>query len=111
MSEPSPVNVPEELLPLVEHQPRVLEILRSMRVDLEELSGLDEGRIELIRLGAAIGLGAPTATFEAHVQRALSVGVTSDEIWGAVMAAAPLVGVPRLLEAIPSIAASLGENH
>ncbi|NIR36871.1 MAG: hypothetical protein GWN79_09300 [Actinobacteria bacterium] len=43
------------------------------------------------------------------MRRALAIGMTVDEIWGAVMAVAPLVGVPALLEAIPSIAAGLEE--
>jgi alkylhydroperoxidase/carboxymuconolactone decarboxylase family protein YurZ len=107
MSDPTPIHVPEELRPLVDHRPEVLEILRSMRVDLERLSGLDEARIELIRLGTAIGLGAPAATYVSHVRRAVGVGVTVDDIWGAVLAVAPLVGVPRLLEAVPAIAAAL----
>jgi alkylhydroperoxidase/carboxymuconolactone decarboxylase family protein YurZ len=109
MNDSTPINVPEELRPLVNQHPEVLEALRSMRIDLERLSGIDEPRIELIRIGAAIGLGAPEATFISHVRRAVSIGVTADEIWGVVLVVAPLVGVPRLLEAIPAIAVALEE--
>lgn len=106
--QPVPISVPAELAPLVRHQPEVLEVLRRQRLDLERLSGLSERDIELVRLGAALGLGAPPATYLAHVERARAVGVRPEEVWGIVMAVAPLVGVPRLLAAIPSIDQALG---
>ena len=109
MSDPTPIAVPEALRPLVDHAPDTLEALRTMRLDLERLSGLDERSIELVRMGAAVAQRAPRATHVAHVKRALAIGMTKDEIWGAVMAVAPLVGVPALLDAIPSIAAGLEE--
>ncbi len=107
MSEPTPISVPEALRPLVDHAPETLEALRTMRLELERLSGLDERSIELVRIGAAIAQGAPADTHASHVRRALDIGMTPAEIWGAVMAVAPLVGVPALLDAIPAIGAAL----
>ena len=111
MSEqPIPISVPEELRPLIAHSPDVLEVLRSQRVELERLSALSERDIEMIRLGTAIGLGAPEATYRAHVERAVSAGVTKSEIWGVVMAAVTLTGVPRILQAIPAIGEALEKD-
>ena len=104
MSDPTPISVPAELRPLVEHAPEVLDVLRDQRVALERMSGLPERDIELIRLGAAIALAAPPATYRAHVSRALAVGATVDDVWGAVMATVTLTGIPRILQAIPAIA-------
>ncbi len=82
-------------------------MLRDARVELERLSGLDERSIELTRLGALIALGAPAESLAAHVGRAREIGISADEIWGAALAVAPLVGVPRLIGAAPAIRSAL----
>jgi alkylhydroperoxidase/carboxymuconolactone decarboxylase family protein YurZ len=105
--EPTPIMVPEELRPLVDHAPEILDVLRSQRIALERLSGLSERDIELVRLGTAIGLGAPEATYRSHVERALKVGASVDDVWGVVMAAVTLTGIPKILAAIPAIAAGV----
>lgn len=102
--EPTPIPVPDGLRGL---DPAAIAALRDMRVELERLSGLDERAIELARLGALIALGAPADSLEAHVRRAATIGVPPEEVWGTVMAVAPLVGVPRLIGAIPAIRAAL----
>ena len=102
--EPTPIPVPDGLRGL---DPAAIAALRDMRVELERLSGLDERAIELARLGALIALGAPADSLEAHVRRARTIGLPDEEVWGTVMAVAPLVGVPRLIGAIPAIRAAL----
>lgn len=109
-NEPTPIPVPGALQPLIDHAPEVLEILRSQRIALERLSGLSERDIEMVRLGTAIGIGAPPETHRAHVKRALAVGIGESDIWGVVLAVAPLTGVPRLLEAIPAIAEGMEDD-
>lgn len=102
--EPTPIPVPDGLRGL---PPEAIDALRDVRVQLEGLSGLDERAIELTRLGALVALGAPAESIGAHVSRALAAGVAPDEIWGSVLAVAPLVGVPRLIGAVPAIRAAL----
>lgn len=102
--EPTPIPVPDGLRGL---DPAAIAALRDLRVELERLSGLDERAIELARLGALIALGAPAGSLEAHVRRARAIGLPDGEVWGTVLAVAPLVGVPRLIEAIPAIRAAL----
>ncbi|MBM3679520.1 MAG: carboxymuconolactone decarboxylase [Actinobacteria bacterium] len=102
--EPTPIPVPDGLRGL---DPAAIAALRDMRVELERLSGLDERAIELARLGALIALGAPADSLEAHVRRAATIGMTAEEVWGTVMAVAPLVGVPRLIGSIPAIRTAL----
>jgi alkylhydroperoxidase/carboxymuconolactone decarboxylase family protein YurZ len=102
--EPTPIPVPDGLRGL---DPAAIAALRDMRVELERLSGLDERAIELTRLGALIALGAPADSLEAHVRRARAIGMPAEEVWGAVMAVAPLVGVPRLIATIPAIRGAL----
>ncbi len=104
MSEPTPIPVPDGLRGL---PPEAIAALRDMRVELEGLSGLDERSIELARFGALVALGAPAESLAAHVARGRAIGMSDDEIWGAVLAVAPLVGVPRLIGAVPVVRAAL----
>lgn len=104
MSEPTPIAVPPGLSGL---EPAAIAALRDLRVELERLSGLDERSIELARLGALVALGAPPDSLTAHVTRARAIGMSAEEIWGAVLAVAPLVGVPRLIAAVPSVRTAL----
>lgn len=110
MSERAPIRMPDALKALSMHDPGAVEALRTMRLELERRSELDVKSIELVRIGALMGLGAPSGSYEAHVRRAVEVGATRGEIWGAVMSVAPLVGVPRLMEAIPAISESLSAS-
>ena len=102
--EATPIPVPDGLRGLA---PEAIEALKNARLELERLSGLDERSIELTRLGALVALGAPAESIEAHVTRALAAGVAPDDVWGSVLAVAPLVGVPRLISAVPAIRAAL----
>ncbi len=104
MTEPTPIPVPDGLRGL---PPEAVDALRELRVALEGLSGLDERSIELARLGALVALGAPAESLGAHVTRALTIGVSAEDVWGSVLAVAPLVGVPRLIGAVPAIRAAL----
>jgi alkylhydroperoxidase/carboxymuconolactone decarboxylase family protein YurZ len=104
VTEPTPIPVPDGLRGL---PPEAIAALREMRVQLEGLSGLDERSIELARLGALVALGAPAESLGAHVARALAIGVSPEDVWGSVLAVAPLVGVPRLVAAVPAIRAAL----
>jgi 4-carboxymuconolactone decarboxylase len=106
-TEPTPIAVPDGLRGL---DPAAIAALRDVRVELERLGGLDERAIELARFGALIALGAPAESFTAHVTRARAIGMSPEEIWAAVLAVAPLVGVPRLIAAVPAIRAALGQD-
>ena len=104
MADPTPIAVPPALQGL---DPEAVAALRDARVALERLSGLDERSIELVRFGALIALAAPAESIRAHVDRARAIGMSEEEVWGAVLAVATLVGVPRLIAAVPEIRAAL----
>src|SRR4051812_19066127 len=106
MTEPTPITVPDGLRGL---DPSAVAALRDARVALERVSHLDERTIELVRLAALVALGAPEESFKAHVERARTIGVPPEEVWGAVLSVATLVGVPRLIGAVPAIREALGE--
>lgn len=103
----TPIPVPEELRALADHDPVVIAALRDARVAIEQAGGLDERTVELVRLGALVALGAPEGSFTAHVRRARQAGASAADVWDAVGAVATLVGVPRLIGAVPAIARGL----
>lgn len=107
MDQPTPIEAPSALQGLMDHDAGAVAALREMREELERLSGLDERTIELARLGVLVALAAPDASVVAHVRRALAIGVSADDIWGVVMAVAPLVGVPRIVATAPAITEAL----
>lgn len=110
MTEPTPIGVPPGLQGLRDHDPGIIDDLRTMRESLEARSSLDERTTELVRLGALVALGAPAESFTAHVTRLRASGTPPAEVWGALLAVAPLVGVPRLIQAAPAISAALDEG-
>lgn len=59
-------------------------------------------------VGALIAMDAPTVCYQAAVIDALAAGAAPDEIVGALVAVAPLVGAARVASAAPAIAAALG---
>jgi 4-carboxymuconolactone decarboxylase len=64
--------------------------------------------VAIARLGALIALGATVVSYESAVVQALTEGATAEEIIGALLAVAPLVGITRVTSAAPAIALAMG---
>lgn len=107
--DPTPIAVPNALAGLAAHDPDAIAALRTMREDLESRSSLDEATIELVRIGAMVALGAPDEALGAHVRRLRTIGVDPADVWSALTAVAPLVGVPALVRAAPVVQSVLDE--
>jgi 4-carboxymuconolactone decarboxylase len=86
----------------------VIESLFATRLDNLEASGLDPKTHALIRLGALLAIGAAPVSFHSNVEEALAAGATHDEIVGALIAVAPVIGVARVVSATPEVALPLG---
>lgn len=86
----------------------VVESLLATRLDNVQASGLDPKTHALVRLGALLALGGAPVSFHCNVEAALAAGATEDEIVGALIAVAPLVGVARVISAAPEVALSMG---
>ena len=75
--------------------------------NLEE-SGLDPRAHALVRFTALVALGAPGESFRSEVERAVDRGVGTADLLGALVAAAPQVGAPRLVSASRELLGVLG---
>ena len=98
----------ERLRRLALQDDRLMRTMLAIDPGHVEASGLDPKACALIRLGALVTLGAPWVSFKWGVEWALAAGATADEIVGALMAVAPIVGVTRVVAAVPEFALALG---
>jgi 4-carboxymuconolactone decarboxylase len=69
---------------------------------------LDARSQVLVRLGSLITTGATAPTWQQCIAQARNTGLSPDEIVGSLIALAPLIGMPRLVAAAPSVADALG---
>ena len=85
----------------------LLEKLLSMQLDNLEASGLDPRSYALVKIATLIAIDAPPASYIAQLAFAHEVGVTTEEIIGVLVAAAPQVGIPKVIAAAPEIMLAL----
>ena len=72
--------------------------------------GLEPRTVALVQLAALISVGSAAISYQAAVERAYASGATASEIVATLMAAAPVVGVSRVVAAAPTLAMALGHD-
>jgi alkylhydroperoxidase/carboxymuconolactone decarboxylase family protein YurZ len=85
-------------------------IASLLAIDVRDVaaSGLDARTHALLRLAALMALGAPPVSYQSSVEAALAAGATADEVVGALIAVAPIIGLPRVISSVPRIAPAIG---
>jgi alkylhydroperoxidase/carboxymuconolactone decarboxylase family protein YurZ len=86
-------------------------IAALIRVEVEEnieASGLDAQTYAMCNLAVLIATRAEAPSFVVQVARALDAGCTPEQILGVLTAVAPNVGIPKIVDATPRMAAALG---
>lgn len=68
--------------------------------DIYQRPGLDLRRRQLVTISALTALGGAEPQLEVHVNAALNVGLTAEEIVEALLHCLPYVGFPRVLNAV-----------
>jgi len=71
-------------------------------------SGLDGRARTLVQIGALVAVDAAPPSYMNVAEAALEVGVTREELVGALIAVLPIVGVPRVVSAAPNLGLALG---
>jgi 4-carboxymuconolactone decarboxylase len=72
------------------------------------IDDLDPHTAALVRLGVLIALDGPGPAFEWATAAAMASGATEEELYGVLVAAAPLVGSAHVVSAAPRLARALG---
>lgn len=98
----------EQLRRLALHDEEVIDSMLAMDVKNVAASGLDQRTHALVNLAALIALGAAGASYQANVEGAFAAGATANDIVGTLIAVAPMVGVARVVSAVPKLALPIG---
>ena len=75
-----------------------------------EVRHLDPKSLALVRLAALVAVGGAVPSFGAQTDAAVSVGATAAEIVDVLVGVIPVVGLPRVVAAAPSLAMALGDD-
>jgi alkylhydroperoxidase/carboxymuconolactone decarboxylase family protein YurZ len=98
----------ERLRRLALHDDHLMRSMLAIPPGHADTDGLDPKSCALVRLGVLVALDASGVSYQWGVQWALDAGATADEVVGALMAVAPVVGVARVVAAVPEFALALG---
>jgi len=71
-------------------------------------SELDARTTAVARLAALIALDAPPAAWGSEISRAVTAGLSAEEMLAVLRAIAPQVGAPKAIAAAPEIMLALG---
>lgn len=79
--------------------------------DIYPRPGLNLKTREMLTVAALTVLGYPQAELREHIQGALNVGCTREEVLEIILQMAVYAGFPAALEAVKTAAAVFGESH
>ena len=86
----------------------LLETVLAMTAASVERANLVDRELMLVRLAALATVDAPASSYLLNLGAAVDVGLTVEDVQGVLIAIAPIVGSPKVLEAAGTIAAALG---
>lgn len=100
---------PKRFQQFIKNYPDVAQAYSSLGDAVHAAGPLDEKTRALIKLGISAGARLEGA-FHSHVRKALTAGVTVDEIRHAVLLALPTIGLPSMMAALSWIDDVLNEE-
>jgi alkylhydroperoxidase/carboxymuconolactone decarboxylase family protein YurZ len=74
---------------------------------VHEFHTLDSRTVALLRIAALVGVMPDVASYKSAMDKAHAAGVEDEDIFGAVMVVAPIVGSARLSSELPHLMAAL----
>lgn len=78
--------------------------------DVHSRPGLDAARRELVTIGALVALGDTGRQLASHLNSALTLGLTRDELVEAILQTLPYAGFPRTINAMLIARAELSKD-
>jgi 4-carboxymuconolactone decarboxylase len=85
-----------------------VESVLGMQLRNVEASELDPKVHALVRLGAVLAADVVAGQCNWAATQALLVGATPDEVVGTLVAVAPIIGLNRVVAAVPELALAIG---
>ena len=87
---------------------RYIEALFPPRGAGADESGLDARSRALVQIAALVAVDAAPPSYMSVADEALEAGVTYEELVGSLIVVMPVVGVPRVVSAAPSLGLAIG---
>ena len=93
------------------------EVLRLLAINDEHFAehvagvdpvNLDPKTLALVRIGALVAVGGAVPSYGAEADAAVSAGATVAEITDVLLGVVPIVGLPSVVAAAPTLAMALG---
>ena len=86
----------------------LLDTVLAMTADSIERAGLDVRDLMMVRIAALAAVDAPPGSYLLNLAAAADSGMTAEEVRGALIAVAPIIGTPKVVSAASAIATALG---
>ena len=94
-------------LDLTETRP-LLDTIVDMTAASVERADLDARELMMVRLAALAAVGAPSSSYLLNIAAAADTDLTLEDARSVLIAVAPIVGSPKVVDAAASIAGALG---
>ena len=82
-----------------------LAAMTAVSIDNCDLTARDH---MMVRIAALVAADAPAASYLLNADTAANVGITLEDVQGILIAIAPIVGAPRVVDAAANITEALG---
>jgi alkylhydroperoxidase/carboxymuconolactone decarboxylase family protein YurZ len=86
----------------------LLDTVLEMTADSVKRSNLDNRDLMMVRLTALAAVDAPPGSYLLNLAAAANTSLTAEDVRGALIAVAPIIGTPKVVSAASAIATALG---
>ena len=86
----------------------LLDTVLEMTADSVKRADLDDRDLMMVRLTALAAVNAPPGSYLLNLAAAANTGLTAEDVRGALIAVAPIIGTPKVVSAASAIATALG---
>ena len=86
----------------------LLDTVLEMTADSVKRSNLDNRDLMMVRLTALAAVNAPPGSYLLNLAAAANTSLTAEDVRGALIAVAPIIGTPKVVSAASAIATALG---
>jgi alkylhydroperoxidase/carboxymuconolactone decarboxylase family protein YurZ len=86
----------------------LLDAVLEMTADSVKRSELDNRDLMMVRLTALAAVNAPPGSYLLNLAAAANTSLSAEDVRGALIAVAPIIGTPKVVSAASAIAIALG---
>lgn len=80
---------------------------RALSGTLDEFHGLDARTSALVRISALISMAPDNSSYQWAIDQAMAAGVDDEDVFSALIAISPIIGVARMIEGLTHLMEAL----